>query len=389
MGQLEYYNQRDKKVATIDLQGINRSYYTNPVTQQRDSSTESRQASAKVHPCCTKEPYHRATVNQFIAPDYEPIFTDTTKAHLDAPHDEYNTSMTTTTNDFHSSVPHVHTLQDMGKYIGVPRMGDFNPNKYMCLTDSDRHYLIPPEEASAFTAAATRPIMEQLEQSLTTPKDEYTQPEATIHTMEEDAQGQRLAERPPEVEPQPVELHLPQPEEQQPVDVPPAQPEGQPQEDINRAPPRPPRVRFHLPPEAPIADHISPPHRKEPDKHRRKPDPPQSLSVQERENQKSTPNCTKHNTQAKAVKASQLECETWHMRLGHPGPQKLIKTAKCTNSIPMMGNLHPMFDCESCIRSKLTKAPKGKVETCEATKPGERYHMDFGFVRGPKYIAST
>lgn len=331
------------------------------------------------------------------------------------PHDEYHAETPTS---------QVNTIQATSKYLGVPRMGDLDPDEYMCLTDSNRHHLIPPEDAWAFTATATQPIPESTNlreaTSPTTPSDDYKSSRAHLHMAEEDSnvqeepwmelgeptrqpqagddqpQDQQPNVQQPTVVPQtqleqpPTVVHQVQLEQQQLDDVQHApQLEEQQPVDVQHVPPRPPRVRFQSPSETPIMDHTSPPHRKEPDKQRRKPDPPPCTSANDSEPPKKAQKCTQHNTQAKNVRASQLECKTWHMRLGHPGPQKLIKTAKCTKGIPLMGNLHPMFDCESCIRSKLTKAPKGKTETFEASKPGERYHMDFGFVRGPKYIAST
>lgn len=82
---------------------------------------------------------------------------------------------------------------------------------------------------------------------------------------------------------------------------------------------------------------------------------------------------------------SMLATELWC--LGHAGPKKLQATAKCAKGMHNIGNLHPSFKCGTCATAKLTKSPKRKTKT-QATIAGERFHMDFGFVRGLKHLQS-
>ena len=84
-------------------------------------------------------------------------------------------------------------------------------------------------------------------------------------------------------------------------------------------------------------------------------------------------------------KTSMLTTELWHQRLGHIGLKKLQATARCTTGMPAIGNLHPLFQCRACAIAKMTKTPRRKRDN-QAQQPGERFHMDFGFVRGPKHL---
>ena len=94
----------------------------------------------------------------------------------------------------------------------------------------------------------------------------------------------------------------------------------------------------------------------------------------------STPKTTRNNTHT-----SMITTEIWHQRMGHIGLKKLQATAQCTKGIPRIGNLHPQFHCQACAIAKMTKTPRRKKED-QASRPGERFHMDFGFVRGPKNL---
>lgn len=80
-----------------------------------------------------------------------------------------------------------------------------------------------------------------------------------------------------------------------------------------------------------------------------------------------------------------LATELWHQRMGHVGLKKLQATAQCTKGMPNIGNFHPLFKCRACAIAKMSKTPKRKKEH-QAQLPGERFHMDFGFVRGPKNL---
>ena len=86
---------------------------------------------------------------------------------------------------------------------------------------------------------------------------------------------------------------------------------------------------------------------------------------------------------AKEPPGSQLLTELWHHRMGHPGTVKLRKTQQHTTGIPTLGPLHPLFGCNNCNMAKLTKQSRGKVDASAAQIKGERFHMDYGFFRGP------
>ena len=40
-----------------------------------------------------------------------------------------------------------------------------------------------------------------------------------------------------------------------------------------------------------------------------------------------------------------------------------------------------MYQCDTCDRAKSTKTTGNKMEDMKATVPGERFLMDFGFLR--------
>ena len=82
-------------------------------------------------------------------------------------------------------------------------------------------------------------------------------------------------------------------------------------------------------------------------------------------------------------KGTMINTEMWHQCLGHIGLQKLKATSKCTKGMDNVGNTHPLFQCQACDMAKMTKVPKTKKED-QVTTPGKRFHMDFGFVWGPK-----
>jgi hypothetical protein len=72
--------------------------------------------------------------------------------------------------------------------------------------------------------------------------------------------------------------------------------------------------------------------------------------------------------------------------MGHPGAQKLRKTQQHTTGIPALGPLHPLFGCNNCNMAKMTKQPRGKTGIRSAQINGERFHMDYGFFRGPRHL---
>jgi hypothetical protein len=86
------------------------------------------------------------------------------------------------------------------------------------------------------------------------------------------------------------------------------------------------------------------------------------------------------------LKGDQLTTELWHQRMAHPGTAKLRKTQQHTTGIPALGPAHPLFGCSSCNMGKLAKQARGKTDSREANAKGERFHMDYGFFRGPKHL---
>ena len=100
---------------------------------------------------------------------------------------------------------------------------------------------------------------------------------------------------------------------------------------------------------------------------------------------KASTDTNEHNTNLSRNNSHTLmiNTEMWHQRMGHTGLKKPQATAQCTKGMPRTGNLHPQFHCQACAMAKMTKTPRRKKED-QATNPGERFHMDFGFVRGPK-----
>jgi hypothetical protein len=84
---------------------------------------------------------------------------------------------------------------------------------------------------------------------------------------------------------------------------------------------------------------------------------------------------------------NQLLTELWHHRMGHPGTPKLCQTQQHTTGIPTLGPLHPLFGCNNCNIAKLTKQAQGKDNSRAAHINGERFHMDYGFCRGPSNLA--
>ena len=95
--------------------------------------------------------------------------------------------------------------------------------------------------------------------------------------------------------------------------------------------------------------------------------------------------CMDKKRTTQGPKTSMLATEMWHQRMGHIGLKKLQDTAKCTKGMPSIGQLHPLFKCRACAIAKMTKTPRRKMEQ-QASKPGELFHMDFRFVRGPKNL---
>ena len=119
----------------------------------------------------------------------------------------------------------------------------------------------------------------------------------------------------------------------------------------------------------------------------RKLDPPANNSLNNQTNQPTMQPASKKTPSSvnDTSKTSMIATELWHQRMGHIGLKKSQATAKCATGMPPAGNLHPSFQCGACAMAKMTKTPKRRHES-QATQPGERFHVDFGFARGPKHL---
>ncbi len=76
----------------------------------------------------------------------------------------------------------------------------------------------------------------------------------------------------------------------------------------------------------------------------------------------------------------------WHQRLGHAAPRTLKRTQQVVDGIPNLPDAYPLFCCPFCDKAKLRKNHGGKKSTKEAFVPGTAFHMDLGFIRGPKNL---
>jgi hypothetical protein len=103
--------------------------------------------------------------------------------------------------------------------------------------------------------------------------------------------------------------------------------------------------------------------------------------------------------------------ELFHARMGHPGQKTMYELHKHLDGIPKLKQ-HPMFKCATCLQTKATKRAltakavtdalqQGQLasdtppvgdndmppsnDSTTGCKPGERFHMDMGFVRGTQF----
>ena len=78
-----------------------------------------------------------------------------------------------------------------------------------------------------------------------------------------------------------------------------------------------------------------------------------------------------------------LEHELWHQRLLHPGETAMKYLHQCVEGVPKL-NKHPLHKCNICDEMKITRQYHKEGRSQDTTRPGERFHMDLGFVRGKK-----
>jgi hypothetical protein len=80
------------------------------------------------------------------------------------------------------------------------------------------------------------------------------------------------------------------------------------------------------------------------------------------------------------------QLELWHQRMGHPAPCTLQRTAQVVEGLPTLSSNHNHFRCPFWDIAKLTKKSGNNESTRDAFLPGTAFHMDLGFIRGPKTV---
>ena len=76
--------------------------------------------------------------------------------------------------------------------------------------------------------------------------------------------------------------------------------------------------------------------------------------------------------------------ELWHQRLCHPGKKIMESISHCVQGVPQLSTKrHEFYHCPCCDKAKIKKRDKNVSTTFrKTTSRAERFHMDFGFVRG-------
>lgn len=76
--------------------------------------------------------------------------------------------------------------------------------------------------------------------------------------------------------------------------------------------------------------------------------------------------------------------ELWHQRTDHAGQRVMEALPHCCDGVPakLSKCKHDLYKCESCDTAKSTGQSGNEMEDTKATQPGERFHMDFEFVKG-------
>ena len=93
---------------------------------------------------------------------------------------------------------------------------------------------------------------------------------------------------------------------------------------------------------------------------------------------------TTHKTECVRMLIAEATYQLWHQRLGHPGQKVLQHFHNCANGVPeLQSKLHQFFSCKCCDHAKIKKQNKNVLPSPDkTTSRGQRFHMDFGFVRG-------
>ena len=89
-----------------------------------------------------------------------------------------------------------------------------------------------------------------------------------------------------------------------------------------------------------------------------------------------TDDCTMIHTLNKAT-----EYELWHQRLMHVGKNCLENIDKCAHGVPSLRR-HPFHQCQICDEMNITKTHSHELSHDNIERFGQRFQMDFGFMRG-------
>jgi len=74
------------------------------------------------------------------------------------------------------------------------------------------------------------------------------------------------------------------------------------------------------------------------------------------------------------------QAELWHARLGHPSLVQLDHLPKCSKGLPSAMKTHPFHFCDVCHDARQSRTARNMSPEPDPM-PGERFHVDFGFVR--------
>jgi hypothetical protein len=76
--------------------------------------------------------------------------------------------------------------------------------------------------------------------------------------------------------------------------------------------------------------------------------------------------------------------ELWHQRLNHSSPEVMYETQKRVVGIPKLKRVDDLEKCDSCIKAKISKQPRGPNILTEPEHACQHIHADFGFIAIPK-----
>jgi hypothetical protein len=94
----------------------------------------------------------------------------------------------------------------------------------------------------------------------------------------------------------------------------------------------------------------------------------------------------------KSIPKDVREFEIWHQRLGHAPAKRLYLTAQHTQGLPKISPtmISSIVRCRACDIAKLKKSSKGTPAVLDMPLlPGQQFHMDLGFIRGPSNLQAV